>query len=51
MLTTAVLAGSPAAYAMSTAELMKATALDEVLTQFSAAIEQTPREQACRSMP
>lgn len=35
-----------AAYAMSTAELMKATALDEVFTQFGATIEQTPREQA-----
>lgn len=32
-------------YAMSTAELMKATALDAVFTQFGAAIEETPSVQ------
>lgn len=33
-------------YAMSTAELMQATALDSVFTQFGAVIEETPRQQA-----
>jgi hypothetical protein len=34
------------AYAISTAELMKATGLDQVFSQFGAAIETAPREQA-----
>ncbi|HHY49586.1 MAG TPA: DUF2059 domain-containing protein [Alphaproteobacteria bacterium] len=56
-ITIALLAGIPGglaapaaaqseATALTTAELMRATALDEVFTQFGAAIEAAPREQA-----